>query len=148
MGIKTLAIQHEYIKNNYDELLEAFKRSNACNTADTTLGESLRIRTLAATGCESLDAMFDSAEVVYVSKRAMVVKMGIVLFTFGKYGVATCALPTGIKASILAFAEGPSLFPDQYEPLITRLGAVRDIYDRGDWVYDYSACKQAMRAAA
>ena len=141
-------IQREYIENHYDELLEAFNRTEACDTTDLTLGESLKIKVLAATGFDSVDAMFDSAKVVYASKRAMVVKMGLVLFAFGKYGVATCALPTGLNMSLFAITEGPSLMPHHYEPLITRLGAIRDVFQHGDWIYDYSACKPASRVAA
>lgn len=105
MSTKIVTIQREYIKNHYDNLLEAFNPINACDTTYTTLGEPIKMRVLAVIGFDNVDAMSDSAEVVFTNKRGMLVKMGLVLFTFGKYGVATCALPTELNLSLFAITE-------------------------------------------
>ena len=147
MSKKVRAIQVKYLQDNYDALLKANQRAEECDIHGTGLGEGLTRKILAATEFNSLDEMFDSAKVVYVSKRAMVVNIGILQYVFGKYGVPICVVPSGYGVDILAYIEGPSMLPFQYQGFLERLGVVREIYDRGDYVHNYLACKDLVLAA-
>jgi hypothetical protein len=148
MGKRVKAIQAEYVRNNYEALLAAKVRADNCDTTNTTLGEGLRRKVLAATGFETVDEMLDSAEVVYVSKRAMIVNIGILQYVFGKFGVPICVVPSGYGVNVFAYVEGPSLLSWDYKGMLKRLGAVEEFYDRGDYVHNYLGCKENMCSAA
>ena len=144
MSKRIRAIQVKYIQENYEALLAAKERADNCDTNGTTLGEGVRREVLAATGFESLDEMFNSAKVVYVSKRAMVVNIGILQYVFGKYGVPVCIVPSGYGVDVLSYVEGPTMFSYQYEDFFNRLGVVKETYDRGDYIHNYLGCKEYL----
>jgi hypothetical protein len=111
------------------------------NTSGTTLGDSNRMEFLALTGFDTIDAAFEAAKVEYVSKRAMLVNIGGVLYMFGRYGLSVCSVPSGIDIDCLSVVQGPSLLSHNSDKLLERLGAVNEKYDRGDWIRDYTPCK-------
>ena len=142
MSQRTEALQAKHLKENFKSLAAAYDRAENLNTDNTTLGESNRMRFLAATGFKDIDSAFEAAKVKYVTKRAMLVDIGGVLYKFGKFGVSVCQMPSGIDVECLSVVEGPSLLGGVSDVLLERLGVINETYDRGDWVRNYLPCKQ------
>lgn len=129
--------------------LEALESSGI--TRGEVLGDSARREFLAAADAQvdaaELDAaelkqrvqkLYERAQVLLASKRQAILRVGELIVHCNRFGVSTFVLPLDILGGRWASQRST---PDFDGGLSDAIGAVVDGRDRGDRLYNYSACR-------